>query len=124
MNYNERLVQVNPDFIRDALYDHYQLVKDNRGGEIYEKFIDDFVDLVAECWTSASSPWEIIDNWLINWEHYTYEEIYKREFEKYHEKEREELEEEEKEEVLEEIHEYCENKCFYFDDELEECISM
>lgn len=120
---NERLVQVNPNFIKYALYDRYDLVKDRRGGEIYDNFIDDFIELVLECWTMANSPWEIIDNRLINWEHYTYEEIYKQELKQYHEKEREELEKEEKEEILEELHEYFNNNCFYYDDDLEEIIS-
>jgi len=122
MNYNERTVQVSPDFVKEALYDHYDLVKERRGGEIYDEFIDDFIDLVAECWTTYTA-WYLIDNRLINGEHYTFEEIYDQEFKNYYEKDREELEEEEKEKVLEEIHEYCDNQCYYYSDDLEEIIS-
>ena len=124
MRNDERLVQVNPDFIRQALYDRYDDVKDRRGGKIYDKFIDDLVDLIADCWTSAGSPGEIIDNRLINGEHLTYEEIYKYEFKADYEKARDELEEEQKDEVIEQIHDYCDNNCFYYDDDLEEAISL
>ena len=74
---NTYLVQCNPDFIRDALYERFDHVKDNWAMEIHNEKIDDFVDLVSECWTNAGSASEIIDNRLINWERWTYENVRK-----------------------------------------------
>ena len=74
---NTRMVEVNPDFIRQALYDRFDDVKDRWWMEIHHEKIDDLVDLVAEVWTTAGSASEIIDNWLINWEQWTFEDIWR-----------------------------------------------
>jgi hypothetical protein len=122
---NERTIQVSPDFVEDALYDRFREVNDRRGWEIYEKKIDDFVALIIDCWSIYWSASYIIDNWLINWTHNTYEEIYNRYLAENHDgKEREKLTEEEMEDIIEEIHEYCQNECLEYDDELQEAISF
>ena len=74
---NIRMVECNPDFIRDALYRRFDAVKDNWANEIHNEKIDDLVDLVAEVWTTAGSASEIIDNRLINWESWSYEDVRK-----------------------------------------------
>lgn len=63
---NTRTIEVNADFVADALYDRFNAVKDIRANAIHEEKIDEFVDLICECGTLASSASEIIDNWLIN----------------------------------------------------------
>lgn len=123
---NKQLVQVHPDFLRDALYDRYELVKDNRGGEIYDEFIDDLVELICDCWTNATA-WEIIDNWLINAEHYTYSEIfdwyiYDEDDEELNKK-REELDEDQKEIAVDYIHRRAEDHWHRYSDNLEETIA-
>jgi cobalamin biosynthesis Mg chelatase CobN len=83
--------------------------------------LDRFIELIIDCWTWDNTASSLIDNWLINAEHYTYDEIYKRYLKD--EKERENLDEEEKEETIEEIHRRADENGHRFDDDLEETIA-
>lgn len=61
------------DFIIEALYNRYNDVKDRYASEIHERCIDDLVEIVADAWVwEWATASTIIDNWLINWEHWTY----------------------------------------------------
>jgi hypothetical protein len=115
---NERFIQVNPDFVTDALYERFNAVKDRRASQIHKEKIDEFVELIADCGTCAGSASEVIDNWLINGECLTYEEIRKR----YTREEGEEEFDEENEEQLERIEDYCQDNCLmYSRDCMEAC---
>jgi hypothetical protein len=113
---NTRMVQCNPEFIRQALYDRYDDVKDRWWMENYNEKIDDFVDFVAECWTSAGSASEIIDNRLINWENWTYEDVW-----------RYSLKRDEKrtwdDEQLDEVENYLDYNSYMYDRDLQEYCS-
>lgn len=113
---NTYLVQCNPDFIRDALYQRFDHVKDNWAMEIHNEKIDEFVDLVSECWTNAGSASEVIDNWLINWESWTYEDVW-----------RYSLKRDEKrtwdDEQLDEVENYLDYNSYMYDRDLQEYCS-
>lgn len=72
-NHDKTLVPVSREFIEDALYTRFDAVKDCWASEIHREKIDEFVELVSECWWPIHSASYVIDNWLINWEHWTYE---------------------------------------------------
>lgn len=120
------IASVSPDFVRDALQNRFEMVKDRRGGEIYEKFIDQLIEMIIDCWTN-NTAWEIIDNRLINAEHYTYEEIYKRyiydEDDEHLYKKREDLDEEEKELAIHYIHKRAEDHWHRYDDDIKETVA-
>lgn len=113
---NNRQVLVNPDFIKQALYDRYDDVKDLRWKDIHEKVIDDFVDLIADCWTNASSAWEIVDNWLVNWENWDYEDCWRHWM-------NEPDEWENSLQQIEQVEQYLEDNWYFYDRELEEFCS-
>ena len=46
---NTRTVEVNADFVADALYNRFNAVKDTRASAIHEEKIDEFVDLICDC---------------------------------------------------------------------------
>lgn len=113
---NTRMVEVNPDFIRQALYDRYDDVKDRWWMEIHSVKIDDLVDMIAEMWTAAGSASEIIDNRLINWEQWTFEDIRRYYL-------REDWERFGDSEQIEKVVEYLDNSCFMYDRWLQEFCS-
>lgn len=116
---NTRTIEVNADFVADALYDRFEAVKDRWANAIHEEKIDEFVDFICDCGTCASSASEIIDNWLINWECNTYEEIFRW----YCAEDFDWVDfDEENEEHLEAVEDYCNNKWWmYSRDSMEAC---
>lgn len=95
------------DFIKQALYDRYDdFVWDN---EILDEFVDEFVELVADCGIpEGATAWTIIDNRYINGEHWTYEEYWKDYMDK------EEDFDETNEEQLQEIEDDMNNNGYYY----------
>lgn len=75
-NYDKDLVPVSKEFIEDALYERFYAVQDRRASAIHSEKIDEFVEMVSECWWPIHSASYVIDNWLINWEHWTYEDCW------------------------------------------------
>lgn len=71
-NRDKDLVPVSREFIEDALYERFEVVKDRRASDIHEKVVDIFIELVSECWWPIHTASYVIDNWLLNWEHWTY----------------------------------------------------
>jgi len=113
---NTRMVECNPDFIRQALYDRYDDVKDRWWMEIHSVKIDDLVDMIAEMWTAAGSASEIIDNRLINWEQWTFEDIRRYYL-------REDWERFGDSDQIEKVVEYLDSSCFMYDRWLQEFCS-
>lgn len=104
------------DFIIQALYDRYNAVKDNWGCQIHEKMIDELVEMIADAWVwEWVTAWTIIDNRLVNWEHWTYNDWWC-----YH---MNRDENEYWEDKFEEIEEDLNNNCMFYDRDLEEYCS-
>jgi hypothetical protein len=74
------------------------------------------VDLVCECGGNLHSASYVIDNWLINWEHWTYEDCWKYSL-------NEEWERESTDEQLDEVESYLSDNGYMFDRDLEEYCS-
>lgn len=95
-------------FIEQALRDRYNdFVGEN---EILDEFLDDLVDLVADCgipeWTTARS---IIDNRYVNGERWTYDEYWTD----YMRNDAEDFDAE-NEKQMEEIEEHMSNNGYYY----------
>ena len=119
MNYNnndKNLVPVSREFIEDALHERFDAVKDRRASGIHNKVIDIFIEMVAECWWPIHSASYVIDNWLINWEHWTYEDCWIYSL-------NEEAERESTDEQIEAVENYLSDNCYMFDRDLEEYCS-
>lgn len=63
-----QMIEVNIDFVIDALEMRYNDVKDQWGGEAAHDLWEQALDLVRECGFSCSSASEYVDNYLINGE--------------------------------------------------------
>lgn len=62
------MIEVNVDFVIDALEMRYNDVKDQWGCEASHDLWEQALDLVRECGFSCSSASEYVDNYLINGE--------------------------------------------------------
>lgn len=63
-----QMIEVNVDFVIDALEMRYNDIKDQWGGEAAHDLWEQALDLVKECGFSCSSASEYVDNYLINGE--------------------------------------------------------
>ena len=68
-----QMIELNVDFVIDALEMRYNDVKDQWGGEAAHDLWEQALDLVRECGFSCSSASEYVDNYLINGEFYSKE---------------------------------------------------
>ena len=115
-NYDKDLVPVSRDFISDALYERFEAVKDRRASQIHIEKIDEFVDLVCECWGNLHSASYVIDNRLINGENWTYEDCWKYSL-------NEDAERESSDAQIEAVEDYLSDDGYMFDRDLEEYCS-
>lgn len=63
-----QMIEVNIDFVIDALEMRYNDVKDQWRGEAAHDLWEQALDLVRECGFSCSNASEYVDNYLINGE--------------------------------------------------------
>ena len=71
-----QMIEVNVDFVIDALEMRYNDVKDQWGCEASHDLWQQALDLVRECGFSCSSASEYVDNYLINGEFVSRSEFY------------------------------------------------
>lgn len=66
-----QMIEVNVDFVIDALEMRYNDVKDQWGCESAHSLWEQALDLVRDCGFGCSSASEYVDNYLINGEFYS-----------------------------------------------------